>query len=60
MLVNFQPVLIPPPTNQNTESEVDDYFKAMCDTDTDYYADSEVVMRVNKRFYHDIIIILLQ
>ena len=30
-LVNFQPVLIPPPTNQNTESEVEIYFKAMCD-----------------------------
>lgn len=41
MLVNFQPILILPPTNQNTEAEVEDYFEAMYDTDSNYDADSE-------------------
>ena len=39
LLVNFQPVLIQP-TNQNTETEAEDYFEAMYDTDSDYDADN--------------------
>lgn len=41
-LVNFQPVLIPPPCDQSADSEVEDYFDSLYDTDSNYDADTEL------------------
>ena len=41
-LVNFQPVLIPPPSEDNVESEVSEYFESLYDTDSQYDADTEL------------------
>ena len=41
-LVNFQPVLIPPPpVTEDNDDEVDQYFDTCYTTDADYDADSE-------------------
>lgn len=42
MLVNFQPVLIPPPVQQHDDNTVEEYFQSLCDDDSDYDADTEL------------------
>ena len=40
-LINFQPVLIPPPPVECEESDVEEYFQSYYTSDSDYDADSE-------------------
>ena len=39
--MNFQPVLIPPPSAECEESDVEDYFQSYYTSNSDYDADSE-------------------
>ena len=41
MLVNFQPVLIPPPEEDEDISKVEEYLQPMYSSDTDYDADCD-------------------
>ena len=41
MLVNFQPVLIPPPVGDEDISKVEEYFQSMYSSDTEYDADCD-------------------
>lgn len=42
-LTNFQPVLVPPPSDSHCDDEVDSYFKAVLESDdSDYDGDTEL------------------
>lgn len=42
-LTNFQPVLVPPPTDSYCDDEIDSYFKAVLESDdSDYDGDTEL------------------
>ena len=42
--VNFQPVLLPPPFEEEPEEAVENYFALCDDSDSDYDADTECSM----------------
>jgi len=41
MLVNFQPVVIPPPVGDKDISKVEEYFQSMYSSDTEYEGDCD-------------------